>query len=119
TARGQAGRSWRDQAVLCRTRKQARAVVEALRLADIPTRVAAPLLDQALIRDVLAVISLLSETAGAGLLRAGDLPGHRFSRAEARAVLATARDAHITARALLIGHLDQAPKLSAGGRRGL
>jgi superfamily I DNA/RNA helicase len=118
-ARGQAGRSWRDQAVLCRTRKQARAVVEALRLADIPTRVAAPLLDQPLIRDVLAVISLLSEAAGAGLLRAGDLPGHRFSRADARTVLATARDTHTTARALLMGHLDQAPKLSLGGRRGL
>ncbi len=118
-ARGQAGRSWRDQAVLCRTRKQARAVVEALQLADIPTRVAAPLLDQPLIRDVLAVMSLLSEAAGAGLLRAGDLPGHRFSRAEARAVLAAARDAHTTARALLIGHLEQAPKLSPGGRRGL
>jgi superfamily I DNA/RNA helicase/CRISPR/Cas system-associated exonuclease Cas4 (RecB family) len=115
----QTGYAWRDQAVLCRTRRQARAVVEALRQADIPTRVAAPLLDQPLIRDVLAVLSLLTEPAGAGLLRAGDLPGHRFSRMEARNVLATARDAHTAARALLMGHLDEVAGLSGAGKRGL
>ena len=115
----QAGYTWRDQAVLCRTRKQARAVVEALHQADIPTRVAAPLLDQPLIRDVLAVLSLLSEPVGAGLLRAGDLPGHRFSRAEARNVLASARDGHTSARALLMGHLDEVAGLSGAGKRGL
>ncbi len=115
----QTGYAWRDQAVLCRTRKQARAMVEALHQADIPTRVAAPLLDQPLIRDVLAVLSLLTEPAGAGLLRAGDLPGHRFTRAEARKVLTTARDAHISARALLIGRLDEVAGLSGAGKRGL
>ncbi|HEU4784003.1 MAG TPA: UvrD-helicase domain-containing protein, partial [Ktedonobacterales bacterium] len=118
-SRHEAGYAWRDQAVLCRTRRQARAVVEALHQADIPTRVAAPLLDQPLIRDVLAVLSLLTEPAGAGLLRAGDLPGHRFSRAEARNVLATARDAHTSARALLMGHLGEVAGLSSSGKRGL
>lgn len=118
-ARHQAGIAWRDQAVLCRTRKQARTMVEALQRADIPTRVAAPLLDQPLIRDVLAVLSLLTEPAGAGLLRAGDLPVHRFSRAEARNVLATARNIHVPARTLLMGHLDEVGGLSAAGRRGL
>jgi superfamily I DNA/RNA helicase len=119
SSRHEAGYAWRDQAALCRTRRQARAVVEALHQADIPTRVAAPLLDQPLIRDVLAVLSLLTESAGAGLLRAGDLPGHRFSRAEARKVLATARDAHTSARALLMGHLDEVVGLSGAGKRGL
>jgi superfamily I DNA/RNA helicase/CRISPR/Cas system-associated exonuclease Cas4 (RecB family) len=119
SSRHQAGYAWRDQAVLCRTRRQARAVVEALHQADIPTRVAAPLLDQPLIRDVLAVLSLLTEPAGAGLLRAGDLPGHRFSRTEARNVLATARDAHTSARTLLMGHLGEVARLSGSGKRGL
>lgn len=119
SSRHQAGYAWRDQAVLCRTRKQSRAVVEALQRADIPTRVAAPLLDQPLIRDVLAVLSLLTEPAGAGLLRAGDLPGHRFSRAEARKVLAAARDAHTSARALLMGNLGEVTGLSGTGKRGL
>jgi superfamily I DNA/RNA helicase/Zn-dependent peptidase ImmA (M78 family) len=119
TERHQEGRLWRDQAVLCRTRRQARAVVAALQQAEIPTRVAAPLLDQPLVRDVLAVFSLLTDPAGAGLLRAGDLPGHRFNRADARAALAAARDAHLPARALLMGHLDEAQGLSAAGRRGL
>ena len=118
-ARRQVGRTWRDQAVLCRTRKQARAVIEALHQADIPTRVAAPLLDQSLIRDVLAALSLLTEPAGAGLLRAGDLPGHRFSRGEARTVLAAAREANIPARTLLMGRLQAVKGLSAAGRRGL
>ncbi|HEX5159701.1 MAG TPA: ATP-dependent helicase [Ktedonobacterales bacterium] len=118
-SRHEGGYAWRDQAVLCRTRRQARAIVEALHQADIPTRVAAPLLDQPLIRDVLAVLSLLTESAGAGLLRAGDLPGHRFSRAEARNVLATAREAHTSARALLMGHLGEVARLSGAGKRGL
>ncbi|HET9981463.1 MAG TPA: ATP-dependent DNA helicase, partial [Ktedonobacterales bacterium] len=117
--RHQAGRAWRDQAVLCRTRRQARAVVAALQQADIPTRVAAPLLDQPLIRDVLAVFSLLTDASGAGLLRAGDLPGHRFNRVDARIVLAAAREAHLPARTLLMGHLSEAKGLSAAGRRGL
>jgi DNA helicase-2/ATP-dependent DNA helicase PcrA len=118
-ARHEGGYAWRDQAVLCRTRRQARAIVEALHQADIPTRVAAPLLDQPLIRDVLAVLSLLTEPAGAGLLRAGDLPSHRFSRTEARNVLAAARDAHTSARALLMGHLGEVAGLSGAGKRGM
>ena len=118
-ARRQAGHSWRDQAVLCRTRRQARAVIDALHQADIPTRVAAPLLDQPLIRDVLALLSLLTEPAGAGLLRAGDLPGHRFSRPEARTVLTAARAAGVPARTLLMGRIETVKGLSAAGRRGL
>jgi ATP-dependent DNA helicase UvrD/PcrA len=118
-ARKQTGRCWRDQAVLCRTRRQARSVVDALQQLDIPTRVAAPLLDQPLIRDVLAVLSLLSEPAGAGLLRAGDLEGHRFSRDEARAVLAVAREQRIPARTVLTNRLSQVTGLSTAGKRGL
>lgn len=118
-ARRQAGRSWSDQAVLCRTRRQVRAVIEALKLANIPTRVAEPLLDQPLIRDVLAVLSLLMEPAGAGLLRAGDLPNHRFSRTDARTVLTAARSAHLSARAMLTGHLTEVRGLSVAGRRSL
>ncbi|HEX6543191.1 MAG TPA: UvrD-helicase domain-containing protein, partial [Ktedonobacterales bacterium] len=118
-AQREAGRSWQDQAVLCRTRRQVRAVIATLQQAEIPTRVATPLLDQPLVRDVLAVLSLLTEPAGAGLLRAGDVPGHRFSRMEARAVLAAAREARIPARALLMGRLNEVTGLTASGRRGL
>ena len=119
TERRQSGRAWRDQAVLCRTRRQARAVVAALQQANIPTRVAAPLLDQPIVRDVLAVFSLLTDASGAGLLRAGDLPGHRFSRVDARLALAAAHDAHLPARTLVMAHLNKATGLTAAGRRGL
>lgn len=90
-ARVISGRLYGDQAVLCRTRRQVRRVADALAARGIPVRLVAPLLEQPEIKDVLALVALLVDSNGAGLLRAGNLSGHKFSQADAMAVLAAGR----------------------------
>src|SRR5581483_7721137 len=105
-----AGRALLDQAVLCRTRRGAQRVVAALQAAGIPTRVVAPLLEQDDVKDLLAVVSLLSDSSGAGLLRAGALEDHTFKHADARRLLDAAHESHVSPLALLssasLAHLD-------------
>lgn len=62
------------QAVLCRTNSQARSTVEALKDAGIPAQGPADLRGSQEIKDALAVLSLLCETDGAGLVRVVDFP---------------------------------------------
>ncbi len=85
------GRDYADVAVLCRTRRGVQQVSAALEAAGVPTKVAAPLLEQPDIKDILAVIELLVDQSGAGLLRAGNIADHAFTQAEARLVLDEAR----------------------------
>ena len=85
------GRSLADQAVLCRTRKHAQQVAAALNAEGLRAELAAPLLEQDLVKDVLGVFSLLADTSGAGLLRAGQLADHTFTATDARALIAEAR----------------------------
>jgi superfamily I DNA/RNA helicase/Zn-dependent peptidase ImmA (M78 family) len=121
-ARHAAGRALLDQAVLCRTRRGAQRVVAALRAAGIPTRVVAPLLEQDDVKDLLAIVALLAETTGAGLLRTGASEDHAYSREEARRVLEAAHARHV-APATLLAHSGQelgvVPGLTPAGRRGL
>jgi superfamily I DNA/RNA helicase len=111
-----------DQAVLCRTRRQCQRVAAALASAGLPARVVTPLLDQPDVKDVLSVVLLLADSSGAGLLRAGAVADHAFTRAEARAVLLAARARHVAPLALLGGRrgtLDEVAGLSPEGRAGL
>lgn len=91
-ARHDAGHAWADLAVLCRTRRQVRRVIETLRAADIPTREIAPLLEQPDVRDMLALVSLCAGNDLSGLLRAREMRAHRFSREEARAAITAVRE---------------------------
>jgi superfamily I DNA/RNA helicase len=83
-----------DQAVLCRTRRQCQQVAAALQSAGLRARLSTPLLEDATIKDLLAVVGLLAEPSGAGLLRAGNVADHAFSRRAAQAVLHEARSRH-------------------------
>jgi superfamily I DNA/RNA helicase len=83
-----------EQAVLCRTRRQCQQVAAALESAGLRARLSTPLLEDAPIKDLLAVVALLAEPSGAGLLRAGNVGDHAFSRRAARAVLGEARSRH-------------------------
>jgi superfamily I DNA/RNA helicase/Zn-dependent peptidase ImmA (M78 family) len=109
------------QVVLCRTRRQCHKVADALRARDIPVHVSTPLLEQEEVKDVLAVVSLLGELGGAGLLRAGNLPSHPFTRADAHALLATARRLGVPPVSLLASAdaLSTVSELSHTGRKGL
>src|SRR5262249_48898686 len=118
-ARVTAGRSYGEQAVLCRTRRQVRRVAEALEQRGVPVRLVAPLLEQPEIKDVLAVVALLVDANGAGLLRAGNLPGHRFSRDDALAVLAAGRVRGILPVDMVLYNLNAVEGVTREGMRSL
>lgn len=118
-ARVAGGRSYGDQAVLCRTRRLVRRAAEALTRRGVPVRLVAPLLEQPEVKDVLAVVALLVEPNGAGLLRAGNLSGHAFSREDALAVLAAGRARGIAPVDMLLHALNAVEGLSREGERGL
>jgi superfamily I DNA/RNA helicase/Zn-dependent peptidase ImmA (M78 family)/CRISPR/Cas system-associated exonuclease Cas4 (RecB family) len=113
------GRALAEQAVLCRTRRHGQRVAGALNAAGIPAQLAAPLLEQDLVKDVLAVCALIGDPGGGGLLRAGRLPDHAFTAAEAHAVFAYARERGEPPIMTLAASLDAVPRLSAEGARGL
>jgi DNA helicase-2/ATP-dependent DNA helicase PcrA len=121
-ARMAQGRALADQAVLCRTRRQCQRIADALDAAGPPARVVTPLLEQPDVKNLLGVVLLLSDASGAGLLRAGAVPDHAFSRAEARAVLQAARARHVSPMALVLNGgsaLAEIADLSAEGIAGL
>lgn len=84
-----------QQAVLLRTRKYVKQVCEGLRARGIPAQLAAPLLDQPLVRALLATVDLADDARGIGLMRAGDLSDHTFSRDDAAALLRVAHEQHV------------------------
>lgn len=116
------GRTPGEQVVLCRTRRQCQQVAAVLNDAGIATRLTLPLIEQDAIKDVLAVLSLMSDVSGSGILRAGNMVDHAYSREDARAVLAEAQARHISAGALLLllaREGTEVPGLTPAGRRGL
>ena len=117
-ARVAAGIPLRQQAVLLRTRDYVRQVCEGLRARGVPAQFAAPLLDQPLVKTLLATVSLTVDPLASGLLRAGDSPDHRYSDSDARAALRMAHEQHRPP--LEIARLEEAQReLSAEGVAGL
>ncbi len=117
--RASKGWSYSDQVVLCRTRRQCQRVASALAAQGIPSVTATSALEKDGVKDILAVLSLLGDASGSGLLRAGNIPDHAFSKQEAQAVLAVARSTHQTPLAVLLGELDTVGALTPAGHKGL
>jgi hypothetical protein len=115
----ESGRPLGDQVVLCRTRRQCQRVASALAEAGIPTRTPTPLLEQDDSKDMLSVLSLPGDLSGSGLLRAGNISDHSFSKQEAKAILATARREHQVPLLVLLQRLDSVEQLTPMGRKGL
>jgi superfamily I DNA/RNA helicase len=82
-ARHAAGVAYSDQVALLRTRRQVERVAAGLRERAIPTSTLINMSDAAQVKQVLAVVSLLSESAGLGLIRAARQEEHSFTRADA------------------------------------
>jgi superfamily I DNA/RNA helicase/CRISPR/Cas system-associated exonuclease Cas4 (RecB family) len=94
------GRSLAEIAVLCRTRRNARKVIEALERAKIPARVVAPLLEQVEIKRILSVALLAADGSGTGLLGAGQLAAHPIPRDDVLRLLELARERGVAPLAL-------------------
>ncbi len=113
-----AGTPYRDQVVLCRTREHARVIAEGLERAGIPVSMGGGLLEQAEVKDVLAIISLLADPSGMGLLRAGRQPEHFIPSDDLLALFATAQRLEMPA-GMLLWQPDHLPPLSPQGFDGL
>jgi superfamily I DNA/RNA helicase/CRISPR/Cas system-associated exonuclease Cas4 (RecB family) len=115
------GHSLSEIAVLCRTRRSARKIIEALDRALIPTRVVAPLLEQDEIKRILSVALLVTDSSGAGLLRAGQLEAHLLPREAVVRLLEFARERGVSpltaVRAGLDDRLLLAPESAEALRR--
>ncbi|HEU0002727.1 MAG TPA: UvrD-helicase domain-containing protein [Ktedonobacteraceae bacterium] len=83
------GYAYRDMVVLCRTRSLARKVTRALIAADLPVIERGGMLEQQHIRNLLAVVMLLSSSGGMGILRAARLSDHLFSQQDIETLLWT------------------------------
>ena len=113
------GRAFTDIAVLCRTRRGARKIIDALTQAEIPTRVIAPLLEQDEVKRLLSVVLLLTDTSGAGLLRAGQLDAHPIPREDVLRLLEASRAQGVAPLAYARASLDEAPELSPTTKQSL
>jgi DNA helicase-2/ATP-dependent DNA helicase PcrA len=116
--RARQGRPLGEQVVLCRTRRQGQRIAAALAAAGLRTRMQVPLLEHDEVKDVLAVLALVADRSGAGLLRAGRLADHPLTRHDVALLLAEARRAGLSPLAIV---LREPPPdgLSADGTRGI
>lgn len=117
--RASLGRALSDQVVLCRTRRQCQRVASALETVGIPSRTTTSLLEKETVKDIVGVLSLLGDLSGSGLLRAGNIPDHSFSKQEARVILVFARATHRVPVVVLLHHLHSVDTLTPAGRKGL
>lgn len=109
-ARAERGVPLGDQAVLCSTNAQARMVVGRLSAAGLAAQGPASLLGAGEIKDALAVISLLREGDGAGLVRISDSENNILTDGDAAELLAWARKQGCTPKEAL-SRCDEVEKL--------
>ncbi len=112
------GIAYRDQVVLCRTREHARMVIEGLERAGVPVSAGGSLLEQPDVKDVLAIVALLAEPSGMGLLRAAVQADHPMPRADLLALFDHARREGIPA-GVLLWQPERLPMLSPQGFTGV
>ncbi len=108
------GVPYRDQVVLCRTREHARVFIEGLERAGLPVNAGGSLLEQPDVKDVLAIVALLAEPSGMGLLRAAAQPDHFIPHDDLLRLFEYARQENVPA-GVLLWQPDRLPQLSAQG----
>ena len=109
-----AGVALRDQAVLCRSHSRLNDMAAALEARGIPVLHLGSLFERAEVRDLLALLSLVVEPCGDGLLRVAALPRYGVSLQD---IHAAARYLRLTDRAAMAGleSLAEADGLSTEG----
>ncbi len=112
------GVPYRDQVILCRTREHARIIIEGLERAGLPVGAGGSLLEQPDVKDVLAIVALLAEPSGMGLLRAAGHPDHSIPRPDLLTLFAHAQREGLPA-GVLLWQSELLPTLSPEGLAGL
>lgn len=95
------GIAYTDQAILCRSHGQAETLAAALEADGIPTRYLRDVFDRPEVKDLLAVLSVLCQPHGTGLLRLAALPDHPISTSMAHQLLSLASHTESTVLSLL------------------
>jgi superfamily I DNA/RNA helicase len=111
------GIPYQDQVILCRTREQARLVIEGLERVGLPASAGGSLLEQPAVKDLLAVVALLAEPSGMGLLRAAAQTDHLIPREDVLTLFAHAQGQGVPA-GLLLWQPERLPELSTQGFAG-
>jgi DNA helicase-2/ATP-dependent DNA helicase PcrA len=112
------GYAYKDMAILCRRRAQAQKISTVLAQAGLPVIEQGSTLDQDYMKDILAMLLLLVNSTGMGLLRAACQPEHAFTQQDIEALLLAAREPDTNLRQLLIS--AEAPlTMSTEGRHAL
>lgn len=112
------GVTYAEQAVLCRSNAGLSAYAEGLEARGLPVLHLGSLFERDEVRDMLAVLSLVAEAAGAGLMRVAAFAGYGVGIGDVRTFLQATREKEITAFEGL-SRLDEIEGLSAEGRAGL
>ena len=86
-----AGWNYRDQAILCRTHSQAGSLAEMLSAQDIPVLSLGPLLDRPEVKDLLCLLSLMTDFGGSALMCVASWPEYAVPHSETLALLARMR----------------------------
>lgn len=113
-----AGRPYRDQAVLCRSHSNLQKIAEGLEASGIAVLYLGDLFERPEIRDLLSILSFVSERRRGGLMRVATLPRWRMKLSDVRAFLAFAEQIEKTPFAAL-ADIDRLESLSAEGRSAL
>ncbi len=106
------------QAVLCRSNAGLSAYSEGLEARGLPVLHLGSLFEREEVRDMLALLSLVAEAAGAGLMRVAAFADYAVEIADVRTFLKAIREKEIKAFEGL-QRLDEVEGLSAKGREGL
>jgi superfamily I DNA/RNA helicase/Zn-dependent peptidase ImmA (M78 family) len=112
------GYAYSEIAVLCRTRKQLQRITRALAAEGLPVHERGGLFEQEYIKDLIAIVLLLADPGGMGLLRIARLPDYVVAQSDIELFLQYAREQKVSPRLLLLSG-DLPLMLSVEGRRSL
>jgi len=106
------------QAILCRSNSQCARIAELLAARNVPAQHLGTLFEREEVRDMLALLSLVTETDGSALVRVAEFPAYRLTQADVQNLLAASDAAGVPFPKAIGWGIDNAD-ISAPGRAAL
>lgn len=113
-----AGCDYRDQAVLCRSHSNLQKIAVGLEAVGVPVLYIGDLFERPEVRDILSLVSFVSERGRGGLMRVATLPRYKMPLADVRAFLTHAGKTERTPLAAL-ADADELVGISPAGKAAL